>query len=188
MKNTLTFVFLFFLIKTPQAQFLEFPNKKSMIDNIKTVKTHSLKYLPQLKALHSFEERKFLGPIQNNVITKGIFLIQNLNGKQFYIPLDGLFSTNKNRSNKRTQVISDSLPQARLLYNTDKGKVYALPFDNMPCLVPDEMYSFNYPKNYKQYYPKGSIPNPYSRYDLIPGRLHGKVSGIKISPIPNNYN
>jgi hypothetical protein len=51
--------------------------------------------------------------------------------------------------------------------------------------VPDEMYSFNYPKNYKQYYPKGSIPNPYSRYDLIPGQLHGKVSGIKISPISN---
>ncbi len=90
------------------------------------------------------------------------------------------------KSNKRLQIISDSLPQAKLLYNTDKGKVYALPQDNMPCLVPDEMYSFNYPKNYKQSYPKASIPNPYSMYDLIPGRLHGKISGIKISPIPNN--
>ncbi len=82
-------------------------------------------------------------------------------------------------------IISDTLPQAKLLYNTDKGKVYALPFDNMPWLVTDEMYSFNYPENYKQYYPKGSIPNPYSGYDLIPGQLHGKASVIKISPIPN---
>lgn len=185
MKNTITFVILFFLIKTPQAQFLKFPNISGTIDNIKTVKPHSLKYFPQLKALHNFEERNVLRPIHRNVVTKGTFLIQNLNGKQFYIPLEGLFSTNKSKSNKRPQVISDSLPQAKLLYNTDKGKVYALPQDNMPCLVSDEMYSFNSPKNYKQSYPKSSIPNPYSKYDLITGQLHGKVSGIKISPIPN---
>jgi hypothetical protein len=166
------------------AQSNEIPSKNGMIDNIKTVKPYSLKYFPQLNALHSFKESKVFGPIHRNVITKGTFLIQNLNGKQFYIPLDGLLSSNKNKSKKRTQVISDSMPQAKLLYNTDKGKVYALPFDNMTCLVPDEMYSFNYPKNYKQYYPKGYIPNPYSRYDLIPGQLNGKVSGIKISPIP----
>ncbi len=185
MKNTITFVILFFLIKTPQAQFLEFPNKRGMIDNINTVKPHSLKYFPQLKALHSSEERNVFGSIHSNVITKGTFLILTLNGKQFYIPLKGLLSTNKNKPNKRTQAISDSLPQAKFLYNTDKGKVYALPFDNMACLVPDEMYSFNSPKNYKQSYPKSSIPNPYSKYDLITDQLHGKVSGIKISPIPN---
>ncbi len=122
MKNTLTCVFLFFLIKTTQAQFF---------------------------------------------------------------PLDGVLSSNKNKSIKRTQVISDSLPQAKFLYNTNQGKVYALPQDNMPCVVPDEMYSFNFPENYKQYYPKGYIPNSYNRYDLIPGQLHGKVSVIKISPIPD---
>ncbi len=34
------------------------------------------------------------------------------------------------------ELIVNSAPKAKLLYETEKGFVYALPQDNMPCLVP----------------------------------------------------
>jgi hypothetical protein len=33
------------------------------------------------------------------------------------------------------QSLQKTFPEAKFLYNTSEGKIYALPFDNMPCLV-----------------------------------------------------
>lgn len=38
---------------------------------------------------------------------------------------------------RQVQTVQTWLEQARLSHNTSKGKVYIMPFDNMPCLVPD---------------------------------------------------
>ena len=69
----------------------------------------------------------------------------------------------------------------KLLLNFDKGKVYALPLDNMPCFVPNDIY-INEHKYYKQYSPYNTIPNPYLKRDIIPGQSNGKISDIKIYP------
>ena len=45
-----------------------------------------------------------------------------------------------NHLTAQTGIIEDIVinyaPKAKLLYETEKGFVYALPQDNMPCLVP----------------------------------------------------
>lgn len=59
-------------------------------------------------------------------------LLQNLNGNFVSLPIEGIFVTTP----KIQTFLPDTIkPLAKLLYNTDKGKVYALPIDNMPCLV-----------------------------------------------------
>ena len=66
---------------------------------------------------------------------KATTLLLNLNGKISSSPIDGIFGF----APRTRTVVIDSLPDqtAKFLYNTGKGKVYALPLDKMPCLVPD---------------------------------------------------
>ncbi len=55
---------------------------------------------------------------------------------------------------------------AKYLFSTDKGKVYALPLDNMPCLVP---YQFgNMPNATADIENIIKIPNAYPQKKLIP--------------------
>ena len=56
------------------------------------------------------------------------------------------------------------MPEAKFLYETNKGKVYALPLDNMPCLV--TTIQSNMPV-YKSS-PKGYIPNALRERKIIP--------------------
>ena len=56
------------------------------------------------------------------------------------------------------------MPKAKFLYETNKGKVYALPLDNMPCLV--TTIQSNMPV-YKSS-PKGYIPNALREREIIP--------------------
>ncbi len=184
MKHIILLVVLYVSTHTTYAQIIEIPNSRGMIDNIKTVKPTPLNFLPKTNALFSFDKGKSY-EMQTDVLIKGTFLIQNLNGKRYLIPLDGLLSPVKRKPVKRNDIISDTSPQAKLLYNTDKGKVYSLPLDNMRCLVPDEMYTLNESKHYRQHYPPSSIPNPYNKYDIIPDEQHGKISGVKVIPNPS---
>jgi len=59
--------------------------------------------------------------------------------------------------------ISD-MPKAKFLYETNKGKVYALPLDNMPCLVTTIQSNMPVYKNS----PKGYIPNALREREIIP--------------------
>ncbi|MEO6818362.1 MAG: hypothetical protein ABI204_01445 [Ginsengibacter sp.] len=65
-------------------------------------------------------------------------------------------------------------PNAKFLYKTDKGSVYALPLDNMPCLRPD--FKSNMPIFMDK--PNGYIPNP-----LWQSKLNGKMNNVKVIPL-----
>lgn len=56
-------------------------------------------------------------------------------------------------------------PKATFLFDTDKAKVYALPLDNMPCLVPKGYHS-NMPV--AKLIPTTQMPNASNLYELIP--------------------
>ncbi len=75
----------------------------------------------------------------------------------------------------KPKTLKMNLPQARFLFNTDKGKVYALPQDNIPCLVPNinsNMPIAKLPMNrYEQ------IPNAMPKQQLIP------ETGTLINPL-----
>ena len=58
--------------------------------------------------------------------------------------------------------ISD-MPKAKFLYETNKGKVYALPLDNMPCRVPSIQSNMPVYKNS----PKTYIPNALQEREII---------------------
>ena len=66
----------------------------------------------------------------------------------------------------KPQSLQITFPEAKLLYNTDKGKVYALPLDNMPCLVPYVISNMPIArldiKDYKK------IPNAIPEQKIIP--------------------
>ena len=55
------------------------------------------------------------------------------------------------------------MPKAKFLYETNKGKVYALPLDNMPCLVTTIHSNMPVSKNS----PKGYIPNALQKREII---------------------
>lgn len=75
------------------------------------------------------------------------------------------------------------VPEAKLLYNTDKGKVYALPQDNMKCLAPDMAFIQKEEKNYKQFFPPNTIPNAYPKLQIIPIKIDlNKISIFKNTP------
>lgn len=82
------------------------------------------------------------------------------------------------------QTLKANFSGAKYLFNTDKGKVYALPLDNMPCLVPDESLMLKEQKNFKQVFPPNTIPNPYPKIPLIPDSTR-RISIYK--NLPQNY-
>ena len=105
------------------------------------------------------------------------FSMQNINGKIFLLRFDGLFNNPGIHSMKRISVSPYTIPQqAKSLYNTDKGTVFALPLDNMPCLVPDKIYAVNEQDHYKQYYPQNSMPNPFPVIEIIPAQQNQMLS------------
>jgi hypothetical protein len=83
-------------------------------------------------------------------------------------PLLEVIGTNKPL--KKTAVPLTSIsgkavqPQAKLLTTTAAGKIYALPLDNMPCLVPNETAVIQLPvalqPRLKNNIPNGSVAQP----------------------------
>jgi hypothetical protein len=57
------------------------------------------------------------------------------------------------------------LPQATYSHTTSRGKIYKLPIDNMPCLVPDMNQVAPMPGNKM---PEGKMPNAFPRLRMIP--------------------
>lgn len=62
------------------------------------------------------------------------------------------------------------LPQATLLSVNEKGKIYALPQDNMPCLVPDKTKTAVIPNAAPFVIPGNKIPNAAKVYPVIPNQ------------------
>jgi hypothetical protein len=58
------------------------------------------------------------------------------------------------------------LSRAKLSHTTDKGKVYIMPIDNMPCLVPDVKRSAPMPTI--RPVPDKRMPNPFRTSPVIP--------------------
>ena len=60
-------------------------------------------------------------------------------------------------------------PTAKLSGYSKWGTIYALPLDNMPCLVPDLAFIAPIP-NYKNLVPGLLMPNPYRIIEIIPAQ------------------
>ena len=58
------------------------------------------------------------------------------------------------------------LPEATYSHITPRGKVYKLPIDNMPCLVPDMKQVSRMPL---AILPEGRMPNAFPKQRLLPG-------------------
>ena len=64
-----------------------------------------------------------------------------------------------------------TLPQAKFLQVLPNGnKVYALPQDHTPCIVPD-MKQFNMPNITRRNDVSGRMPNAIIPYKIIPGEI-----------------
>ena len=73
------------------------------------------------------------------------------------------------------KIVINYVPKAKLLYETENGFVYALPQDNMPCLVPKTQSNMPIAKSEIT----GYIPNPL----LHKGQSPIKLIPLKISPL-----
>ncbi|HKH60111.1 MAG TPA: hypothetical protein VKA49_04730 [Flavitalea sp.] len=71
------------------------------------------------------------------------------------------------RSLVETQIKNSLLSQGKFSHTTSKGKVYILPYDNMPCLVPDMEKVAQMPGS-TQKLPESRMPNAIPRRELIP--------------------
>ena len=86
-------------------------------------------------------------------------------GPLLKIPLDSTFQLNDATAFQ---------PKAKFLYETDKGSVYALPLDNMPCLKPN----FNSDMPVLKLSPNGYIPNALN----VQPRMNGKINKVQVFP------
>lgn len=59
------------------------------------------------------------------------------------------------------------IDQGSYSHSTSKGKVYILPYDNMPCLVPDMNQVAPMPGSLQKL-PESRMPNAVPRRQLIP--------------------
>lgn len=102
---------------------------------------------------------------------KGIFDIQKHLQQKFKQEQDQKQKEHALSFLKRNQLFLQwpSPPQARLSHILANGnKVYLLPQDNMPCIVPD-MGQFNMPNLAKGKRIPGKMPNAAIPYKIIPG-------------------
>ena len=76
-------------------------------------------------------------------------------------------------ANKKSQGVmylnSSLLKQGSFSHSTPKGDVYILPYDNMPCLVPDLKQVTPMPGSIQRV-PESRMPNATPRRELIPKR------------------
>ena len=90
------------------------------------------------------------------------FLVNNVTAQVLEIPKNDKVNIIK------AQPLVKILPQAKLLYNTETGKVYALPQDKMPCLVPQTNSNMPIAKLDMNEFKK--IPNALPEQKIIPGK------------------
>ena len=77
------------------------------------------------------------------------------------------FDTTDRRSQAEAWKKNSLISQGKFSHTTPKGKVYILPYDNMPCLVPDMQKVAQMPGS-TQKLPESRMPNAIPRRELIP--------------------
>ena len=82
------------------------------------------------------------------------------------VPSTTLDTTDK-RSQAEAWIKNSLLSQGKFSHSNSKGKVYILPYDNMPCLVPDMQKVAQMPGS-TQKLPESRMPNVIPRRELIP--------------------
>ncbi len=158
MKYSIVFIFFFINIITSQSQSLlikKNPKKLYKYDPGKYFdkKEYKIFATPQKSGTFLFTGRPM----------KATNLLLNLNGKFSLLPIEGIFVITP----KKLIITLDTIkPIAKILYNIEKGKVYALPLDNMPCLVPQINSNMPVAKLDMKEYKK--IPNALQEQKLIP--------------------
>ena len=70
-------------------------------------------------------------------------------------------------ANRSQLMATRLLEEGKYSHTTSRGKVYTLPYDNMPCLVP-RMNDLAPMPGAQQRYPQGKMPNAVPRRQLIP--------------------
>ena len=97
-------------------------------------------------------------------------LTGSFSNAQFKTPASR-FTFNYDFSKKANPVAKPSglweLPKATFSLENINGKVYSLPADKMPCLVPDISKLIPIP-NAKTYFTNSLMLNPYKKEELIP--------------------
>lgn len=81
------------------------------------------------------------------------------------------------------EIVINSAPKAKQLYETEKGLVYALPQDNMRCLVPK--IQSNMPIANAEV--PGYIPNPLLKKDQTPIRIIPLKNSLLTLPKGNYF-
>lgn len=72
--------------------------------------------------------------------------------------------------------IHSTAPKAKLLAATSKGKIYALPLDNMPCFVPDNNSLIAIPAKGWPVCGGNLMPNASTVTTIIPERTKGSMA------------
>lgn len=87
---------------------------------------------------------------------------------------------NKAEKIKQPILIPDKIllfaPKAKLLATTSKGKIYALPLDNMPCFVPDNNTLIAMPLKGWPVCGSNLMPNASKVTTIIPERTKGSMA------------
>ena len=84
----------------------------------------------------------------------------------------------KDTTDKKSQMrdyLKKTLPQSNFSHKTSTGNIYILPYDNMPCLVPDMNNLAKMPNSIERF-PESRMPNAIPRRQLIPKPNNNKKS------------
>ena len=113
------------------------------------------------------------------LVTFILFFFLKTTHAQITVPVDKRMIDNIQKV--KPNLLKENYPQAKILYTTDKGTVYSLPLDNMPCLVPD--IKSHLPVQKLDIHPLRRIPNALPEYKIIPGT---ELPGTLKIPQSNN--
>jgi|GEM_PF-2516094 len=107
-----------------------------------------------------------------------IFISISVNGQQLQGKIENLKMVKE-----PVMVYAFNYPNAKLLYETDEGKIYQLPPDNMRCLAPNYRSNMPYVKiNPEGLYLNGQKINPQLSPNLL--RLLKKIPNSRPGLIP----
>ena len=110
--------------------------------------------------------------MKQSILTLAFFLFSLFTFAQKILPLPNQFQKYFQYYKISDWRLNEPLftyPKAKFIRETTAGKIYALPQDNMPCLVPD-LYKIKLMPNAApvDMFVKMYIPNPYSKQQTIP--------------------
>lgn len=89
--------------------------------------------------------------------------VTTIKGQNPYVIID----TASKNSKDAIHLNNTLLKQGRFSHTTSKGDIYVLPYDNMPCLVPNMQQTAPMPGSIQRV-PESRMPNAIPRRQIIP--------------------